>query len=72
MTDEPVPASTRYMPSASTTVGTLGGAGVGPIIVWALTAFTNVVMPPEVAAAIGAVIGNAIGYFFEGGRRRKH
>lgn len=56
-------------PSTSTTVGTLGGAGVGPIIVWALSAFGGVEVPPEVAASIGAVVGNLIGYFFEGGRR---
>lgn len=59
----------RLMPSHSTTVGTLGGVGVGPIIVWALGAFTNVVVPPEIAASIGAVVGNLIGYFFEGGRK---
>lgn len=59
----------RLMPSNSTTVGTVGGAGVAPIIVWALGAFTNVVVPPEIAAAIGSVVGNIIGYFFEGGRK---
>jgi outer membrane lipoprotein SlyB len=59
----------RLMPSNSTTVGTLGGAGVGPILVWALGAFTGVVVPPEIAAAIGSVVGNLIGYFFEGGRK---
>jgi outer membrane lipoprotein SlyB len=59
----------RLMPSNSTTVGTLGGAGIGPIIVWALGAFTGVLVPAEVAAAIGSVVGNLIGYFFEGGRK---
>jgi outer membrane lipoprotein SlyB len=59
----------RLMPSNSTTVGTLGGASAGPILVWALGAFTHVTVPPEIAAAIGSVVGNVIGYFFEGGRK---
>jgi outer membrane lipoprotein SlyB len=59
----------RLMPSNSTTVGVLGGAGVGSIVVWALGAFTSVVVPPEIAASIGALVGNLIGYFFEGGRK---
>jgi len=59
----------RLMPSNSTTVGTVSGAGVGTIIVWALGAFWHVAVPPEVAASIGAVVGNFIGYFFEGGRK---
>jgi outer membrane lipoprotein SlyB len=59
----------RYMPSNSTAIGTLGGAGVAPIIVWALGAFTHVIVPAEIAAALGSVIGNGLGYFFEGGRR---
>jgi outer membrane lipoprotein SlyB len=59
----------RLMPSNSTTVGVLGGAGVGSIVVWALGAFTGVVVPPEIAASIGALVGNLIGYFFEGGRK---
>lgn len=56
-------------PSNSTTMGTLGGVGMGPIIVWLITTFTGVEVPPEIAASIGAVIGNLIGYFFEGGRK---
>lgn len=56
-------------PSASTTIGTFGGVGAGPIIVWALAAFAHVTIPPEIAASIGAFVGNLIGYFFEGGRK---
>lgn len=59
----------RLMPSNSTTIGTVGGAGVGPILVWALSTFGHVVVPAEIAASIGAVVGNLIGYFFEGGRK---
>lgn len=69
MADENGQTQPRLMPSNSTTIGTLGGAGVGPIIVWALGAFTGVMVPPEIAAAIGSVVGNLIGYFFEGGRK---
>jgi hypothetical protein len=56
-------------PSAATTIGTVGGVGLGPIVVWALT-LAHVIVPPEVAASIGAVVGNLVGYFFEGGRKQ--
>lgn len=61
----------RYFtrPTTSTTVGTLGGAGIGPVIVWALNAFAGVEVPAEVAASLGAILGNVIGYFFDGGRK---
>jgi len=57
------------MPSNSTTIGTLGGVGVGPILVWALNTYTHAQVPAEIAASFGAVLGNLIGYFFEGGRK---
>lgn len=69
MTEETGPASPRLMPSNSTTVGTLGGAGIAPIIVWVLNTYTGAAVPPEIAAAIGSLVGNFIGYFFEGGRK---
>lgn len=62
-------APQRLMPSNSTTVGTLGGGALAPVLVWALGTFTHVTMPPEIAASLGAVIGNVLGYFFEGGRK---
>lgn len=62
-------AARRFMPSNSTTIGTVGGAGIGPIVVWLVGAFGGVTVPPEIAAAIGSVTGNLIGYFFEGGRK---
>lgn len=68
-TPNPYPDGKRLMPSNSTTIGTIGGAGVGPIFVWALHAFTGVEVPAEIAAAIGSLLGNLIGYFFEGGRK---
>lgn len=58
----------RLMPSNSTTIGTLGGIGVSPLLVW-LVSLTGTTMPPEAAASAGALVGNVIGYFFEGGRR---
>lgn len=69
MTDENPAAGPRYMPSNSTTIGTLGGAGLSPLIIWALNTYTHANMPAEVAASAGAFIGNLIGYFFEGGRK---
>lgn len=70
MADEDGGVVPRYMPSNSTTIGTLGGAGLSPLIVWALNTYTHASMPPEIAASAGALIGNLIGYFFEGGRKR--
>ena len=64
----PEPAK-RLMPSNSTTVGALGGAGLGPILVWVLQTYTHVLIPAEIAIAIGALLGNTFGYFFEGGRK---
>jgi hypothetical protein len=58
----------RLMPSNSTTIGTVGGAGLAPLIVWLIGLF-GTEMPPEAAAGVGSVIGNLIGYFFEGGRK---
>lgn len=68
-TQPPGNGNKRLMPSNSTTIGTVSGVGLGPIIVWAIGTFTGVVVPPEVAASIGAVVGNLCGYFFEGGRK---
>lgn len=62
-------ARKRLMPSNSTTIGTLGGVGFAPVLVWIATTFAHVEMPAEVAAALGSVVGNLIGYFFEGGRK---
>lgn len=59
----------RLMPSNSTSIGTVGGAGLAPVLVWLLGTVVHVPVPPEVAAALGAVIGNVLGYFFEGGRK---
>jgi uncharacterized membrane protein len=59
----------RLMPSNSTTVGTIGGASLAPVIVWIINQFTTQPMPAEVAAPLGAFIGNFVGYFFEGGRK---
>jgi hypothetical protein len=58
----------RLMPSNSTTVGTVGGAGLAPLIVWLISLF-GADVPPEAAASVGALVGNLIGYFFEGGRK---
>lgn len=69
MAEEVESGGKRLMPSNSTTVGALGGVGVGTIVVWAITAFTGVQVPAEVAASIGALLANLIGYFFEGGRK---
>ena len=57
------------MPSNSTIVGGIGGAGVGTVLVWVCRAFFKVEMPPDVAVIVGSLIGNAVGYFFEGGRK---
>lgn len=62
------PQPTWRAPSNSTTLGALGGASLTPIIIWAL-GLAHVAMPPEVAASAGAILGNLIGYFFEGGRK---
>lgn len=69
MSEDNVSKPQRLMPSNSTTIGTVGGAGLAPVLVWIFSTFTSVVMPPEVAAAMGAVIGNLLGYFFEGGKK---
>lgn len=59
----------RLMPSNSTTVGTLAGGSLATIIVWLLEALGHLTVPSTVASAIGAVVGNGVGYFFEGGRK---
>jgi hypothetical protein len=71
MADEspPVTNGSRLMPSRSTVFGTGGGVALAPILIWIFGLFTDVQMPPEIAAGIGALIGNVIGYFFEGGRK---
>ncbi len=68
MSEEPQPTKSM-MPSNSTFVGTGGGAALAPILVWLFGTFTHVQIPPEIAAGIGAIIGNVLGYFFEGGRQ---
>lgn len=59
----------RLMPSNATSIGVASGAGAGPIVVWLLGLWTHTVIPPEVGAAIGSVVGHLTGYFFEGGRK---
>ena len=54
-------------PSAST-VASLGiGVPLATIVSWALSAFGGVAVPGPVEAALGAVLGAAVGYFFKGG-----
>lgn len=68
--DESPDPPKRLMPSNSTFIGTGGGAALAPVLVWLFGTFTHVQMPAEVAAGLGAIIGNVLGYFFEGGRRQ--
>jgi hypothetical protein len=68
MTEPTTNGSKRLMPSNSTTIGTVGGAGLAPLIVW-LIGLLGAEMPAEAAAGVGSVIGNLIGYFFKGGRQ---
>jgi hypothetical protein len=61
-------APKRLMPSNSTLIGGVGGAGLAPIVVW-ITSVLGLEMDAGTAAAFGALIGNILGYFFDGGRR---
>lgn len=61
-------AGKRLMPSNSTLIGGVGGAGLAPIVVWVAGVF-GLEMDAGTAAAFGALLGNILGYFFEGGRR---
>lgn len=61
-------APRRLMPSSSTVAGGVGGAGLAPIVVW-VVGLLGVSIDAGTAAALGALLGNLIGYFFEGGRK---
>lgn len=64
MTDEKTsPPQTPAVPYNSHMVG--GGVGIpaAVIIVWAVQAFGHVTVPGEVAAALGAVLASAAGFF---------
>lgn len=69
-TQAPVPTNgARLMPSSSTVIGGLGGAGLAPLVILTAAHF-GIPLDAGSAAAIGSLIGNALGYFFEGGRKR--
>ena len=70
-TQTPQPATPngrKLMPSNSTVVGGLGGAGLAPLLIL-IAAHFGVPLDASTAAALGSIIGNALGYFFEGGRK---
>lgn len=67
----PVAEVQTNLPSRATVGGSiLGGIGLAPLIVWLLGQF-GIDMPGEVAAIVGGLISNLVGYFFEGGRAYK-
>lgn len=55
-------------PSPSTNAGMLG-IFIAIILVWLLKEFANVIVPEEVAAAIGGVFSTLLGYVALGGKR---
>lgn len=69
MADENELPVQSMLPSNSTMVGTVGGVGAAPFIVWALETFTHHPVPSMAAASLGAVLGQFAGYFFKGGRK---
>lgn len=58
------------MPSNSTIVGTVGGVGAAPFIIWLLEAVIHQPVPTMAAASLGGLLGQLSGYLFEGGRKR--
>lgn len=58
--------ATDPKPSVSTVVSVALGAPLGTVVVW-LIGLSGVVVPAEVASAIGALLGALVGYFFPGG-----
>ena len=56
-------------PSNSTVASVAVGVPAATIISWILNTFAGVEVPGPVEAALGALLGAAIGYFFAGGRR---
>jgi len=55
-------------PSPSTNAGVLG-LFVATILVWILKEFFQIVVPEEVAAAIGGLFSTVLGFFALGGKR---
>lgn len=49
-------------PAVVTTIGTIGGVSLGPLIVWLVAAIWDKQMPAEAAAALGALIAQAANY----------
>jgi hypothetical protein len=58
----------KIKPSNSTFASVGIGVPLATIVSWGLTEFANVAMPGPVEAALGAVLGAAVGYFFIGGK----
>lgn len=59
----------QYLPSASTTGGTLIGGAAVTVFVWAADAFFQVQVPPLVAGAFGVLFSQFSGLFFKGGTK---
>lgn len=57
------------MKPSNSTIASLGiGVPLATIASWALNTFAGVQVPGPVEAALGAVLGGVIGYFFAGGQ----
>lgn len=55
-------------PSVSTVASIGLGVPVATVLSWVLNVTTGIEMPGPVEAAIGVIIGAAVGYFFKGGQ----
>jgi hypothetical protein len=55
-------------PSNSTVASVALGVPAATVISWILNTYGNVQVPGPVEAALGALLGAAIGYFFKGGQ----
>jgi hypothetical protein len=55
-------------PSTSTVASVGIGVPLATILSWIVSTFAGVEVPGPVEAALGAVIGAVVGYFFMGGK----